>query len=80
MKKSPDGKSYFAINEGTFDTPLSMMFSKKASIDRNPVIGRKIVLKRIKKKFRLKIDLSQALFLLKSSRSTIHLMMNGTNM
>jgi len=41
-------------------------------------MGKKIVLKSMKKKFLLRIDHSFELFLLKSSRSTIVLIMNGT--
>lgn len=56
------------------------MFSKKALIERKPVIGKKIVLKIMKKKFHLRIDLSFELFFLKSSKSTIYSMMKGTRM
>jgi hypothetical protein len=80
MKKSPLGNKSYATSIGTDCSPSLSTFSRKAFIDKNPVIGRKIVLKSKKKKFLLKIDLSFELFFQKSSKSTICSMMNGTRM
>ena len=80
MKKSPLGNNSSAMLLGTFSIPLSSIFSTKALIDKNPVIGRKIVLKSMKKKFHQRIDLSLELFFQKSSKSTIYSIMKGTSM
>lgn len=79
MKKSPLGNNSSAMLLGTFSMPLSSIFSKNAFMDKNPVIGRKIVLNKMKKKFHQRIDLSLELFFLKSSKSTIYSIINGTS-